>query len=157
MRSPLVAAVLVVVVLLGLAAAFELAIALEVISMGSDPDGDAPGDPIVFSGALLAMVVGAGLAAAMLVNRRIAWPAALLAPAAAAFLVCDYYTFDPYYLPDLRRYSEGIVPPYWIFGLAALALITGWQVRARSPLGLAATIAVMPLCAMTAMMLGIGK
>ena len=41
--------------------------------------------------------------------------AALLAPAAAAFLVAYFFTFDPYYAPSERRYSDGgAVPLGWI-------------------------------------------
>ena len=42
---------------------------------------------------------------------------------AAAFLVARFYTFDPYYLPTLRRMSDGgLVSPALVFAVAALAL-----------------------------------
>ena len=51
--------------------------------------------------------------------------AALLAPSAAAYLVAFYFTYDPYFAPELRRYSEGNVAGGWIALVAAIAVGAG--------------------------------
>src|SRR5919204_3194020 len=73
----------VVTALLG-GAAYELALALGFESTRVSKGEDAPGEVWVFLGALIAMLVGAGLAVAWM--RRPRLDAALLAPAAAAFV-----------------------------------------------------------------------
>ena len=77
--------------------------------------------------------------------------AELLAPAAAAFLVARFYTFDPYYLPTLRRASDGgLVAPEVVYLLAGLALVAGLLVRLRPRVGLWLTSVVMIGCALFA-------
>jgi drug/metabolite transporter (DMT)-like permease len=72
--------------------------------------------------AVLAMLVGAGLVAAKLRSPA----AALLAPAAALFVVPLYFTFDPYYAPTERRYSDGgMLPLSWIVAVAVVGLAAG--------------------------------
>jgi hypothetical protein len=101
---------------------YEALVALKVIELGSEPGAGAPGEQAVALIAVLAMLVAAGLAAFAAFGARVPL-LALLPPAAAAFLVSRFYTFDPYYLPTLRRYSEdGMLPPELVFGVVALAL-----------------------------------
>ena len=56
---------------------------------------------------------------------RLSHGAALLALSAAAYLVAFYFTYDPYFAPGLRRYSEGNVAGGWIALVAAIAVGAG--------------------------------
>jgi hypothetical protein len=115
---------LVVVVLLA-AAAYEAAVALEWISLGSEPGDDAPGQAVVTLAAFVALAAGMGIGAvgALRRGRVRGWPAMLIPVAAAAYLVVHYYAFDSYYLPTLRRFSDdGSIGAAWIYGVAACAV-----------------------------------
>jgi hypothetical protein len=133
---------------LAAAAAYEAAIALGWISMGSLPGDDAPGSGIVLAAALLALVVGAVALAAGASGRA----AAAVLVAGAAFLVADFFTYDSYYLPALQRYSENPSYPGWVAGLAltmlAAAAAARWVARPGAVLLL--------VCAATAFSFGIG-
>ncbi len=83
--------------------------------------------------------------------------APLVAPAAAAFAVARFYSFDDYYLPTLRRMSDGgWVPGKWIVVLAALALLAGVSTRIRSRIGIALTSLVLFMSALTSVAVGMG-
>ena len=52
--------------------------------------------------------------------------AALLAPSAAAFMAAHFFTYDAYYAPSLRRYSDGgAVPLGWVVFVAIVAVGAG--------------------------------
>ena len=87
------------------AAAYEAALALEWISMGSKPGDEATGQGAVTIAAFLALLTGI---VATVVSRRILrrWPATLVPVVAAAYMVAHYYAFDSYYLPSLTRFSD---------------------------------------------------
>jgi hypothetical protein len=83
--------------------------------------------------------------------------ASLLAPAAAAFVLARFYTYDPYYAPTLRRMSDdGLVADAWVYVLVGLALLAAVLVRLRPRAGLGATSLVMVLSAFTALAEGAG-
>ena len=104
------------------AAAYELALALGAGSLGPQPGEDVPGATAVRVVAALAMFAGVGLVAAKLGPPAVA----LLAPAAVLFVVPLYFTFDPYYAPTERRYSDGgIFPLGWIVAVAVAGLVAG--------------------------------
>jgi hypothetical protein len=95
-------------------AAYELAVALDWISLGTLPGQGPPGEGWVILVALLTMLAGIGL----VLSGDLA--AITLPLAAAAFVVAHFYSFDDYYLPTLRRFSEGGAPSAeWIYALAA--------------------------------------
>jgi hypothetical protein len=114
------------------AAAYELALALGAGSIGPEPGEGVPGSGAVLVVALLGMVAASGLS---LSYRTRPWPAALFAPAAAAFLVAFYFTYDPYFAPTLRRYSEGNVGAAWIAVVAVVALADGVLTRLQPRIG----------------------
>jgi hypothetical protein len=110
---------LVVVALLLVAAGYEAAVALELVSMGSEPGDEATGEDIARTGGMIALLVGMGYFAVQLPRREVAlsWAAVLIPVAAVAFVTARFYSFDSYYLPTLRRFSEGgSVEEAWVYG-----------------------------------------
>jgi hypothetical protein len=129
------------------ASAYELALALGAGSIGPDPGEDVPGATAVRVVAVLAMLAGAGLVGTKLRPSV----AALLAPAAALFVVPLYFTFDPYYAPTERRYSDGgMLPPSWIVTVAVAGIVAGVLTRLFPRVGAWATIPALLLLAFTA-------
>ena len=144
-----VAAGLTLGVLLG-ATLYETLVALQVIELGSQPGDGPPGEQTVALVAVLAMLVAAGLGVLAAVGAHVPF-VPLLAPAAAAFLVARFYTFDPYYLPDLRRFSEdGMLPPALVYGVVALAVGAALLTLANRRLGAALSVPVILACALFA-------
>jgi hypothetical protein len=84
-----------VVLVLLAAAAYEAAVALEWISMGTLPGQEAAGQALVTIAAFLALLTGivATLARLRILRR---WSATLVPIAAAAYMVAHYYAFDSY-------------------------------------------------------------
>ena len=108
------------------AAAYEAALALGAAGVGREPGAGAPGEDVVAFIALLFTIAALILlGVATLVSRDV--PAlAAFAPAGAAFVLARYFTYDPYYAPNLRRYSDGSgVPLWWIVFLAAASAGAG--------------------------------
>jgi hypothetical protein len=147
------------VVVLFAAAAYEAAVALEWIPMGSQPGEDPPGQAVATTAAFLALVVGMGLGAAAALRMRATprWPAVLVPAAAVAYLTAHFYAFDPYYLPTLRRFSDqGSVRPAWVLGVAVSALLDALAVGVRPRVGFALMPPVLFVCAVTVVAEGIG-
>jgi peptidoglycan/LPS O-acetylase OafA/YrhL len=98
-----------VVVVLLAAAAYEAAVALEWISLGSQPGDDPPGQAVVTIAAFLALLTGfvaAGIGQRVWRGRL----ATLVPVVAAAYMVVQYYTFDSYYLPSRTLFRIQEVP-----------------------------------------------
>ena len=135
------------------AAAYELALALGAGSIGPSPGDDVAGSVVVRLIGLLAMFTAAVLAVFPTMRP---WPAALFAPAAAAFLVAFYFTYDPYFAPDLRRYSEGNVGARWIVVVALLALANGVLTRLQPRIGRGPTSVVVLVVLLATVLAGDG-
>jgi hypothetical protein len=135
------------------AAAYEFALALGAGSLGPLPGEGVAGSAVAGTVALLAMVAAASLAP---FARMRPWPAALFAPAAAAYLLAFYYTYDPYFAPTLRRYSEGNIGGRWIAVVAVVALANGVLTRLRPRIGRFTTSAVVILVLLTTVLAGDG-
>jgi hypothetical protein len=145
-----------VVLVLLAAAAYEAAVAFEWISMGSQPGDAAAGQAPVSMAAFLALLTGI---VATLISRRILrrWPAALVPVAAAAYMVAHYYAFDPYYLPTLRRFSDGgVVAAAWVYGVAVASLVATVAIRRRPSTAPVLTPLVLLVCAVTVFAQGKG-
>jgi hypothetical protein len=84
------------------------------------------------------------------------WPTALFAPAAAAFLVAFYFTYDPYYAPQLYRYSEGNLAPVWIAVVAAIAVANGVLTWLQPRIGRFTTSGVLVLVVVATVLAGTG-
>jgi hypothetical protein len=134
------------------AAIFELALAVGLVGSysGRAPGQDVEGENTVVEVAVLTMLAGSVVALAHAIRPRRPWTVALFAPAAAAFVTARFYTYDPYYLPDLRRYSdEGAVLDVWILGTLALAIVVGRATGLRPRGGSIATAAMLPWLVLT--------
>lgn len=146
-------------VVLFAAAAYEVAVALEWISLGSTPGDDAPGQAVVTIAAFLALGVGMGLGIVGALGRgRVSGrPAFLIPVAAAAYLLGHYYAFDSYYLPTLRRFSDdGSIAARWVYGSAGLALVVAGLIAVTPRIGLALVPFVLLLCGIFVVGAGIG-
>ena len=150
------AALLILLVLAG-AAAYEAAVALEWIPVGTQP-----GEGARYEGYVLVFAVGATLAGVvvslMLATRRQrSAPAAFFAAAAAALMVAHYYTFDTYYLPSLTRYSDSAsFSPTWVYSVAIAGALASLLALERSRIGLMASAIVSLLCLFTIVFSGFG-
>ena len=145
-----------IVVVLLAATAYEAAIALEWISMGSQPGDDAPAQGVVTIAAFLALLTGI---VATLISRRILrrWPATLVPVAAAAYMVAHYYAFDSYYLPSLRRFSDsGGVSSVWVYGVTVAAVIVALAIRRRPSVAPVLSPILLLICAGTVIAEGFG-
>jgi len=152
-RSVLVAAVLLA---LSFATAYEAAVALGAISLGPVPGAGPAGGEAVLKLGLLALVSGCGLALAESVRPRSSW-AAFIGPAAVAFALARFHTYDPYYAPGLRRMSDGgLFSPVWVYGLVASGIASACLARMRPRAGMIATAAVALVAAFTALFSGVG-
>jgi hypothetical protein len=93
--------------------------------------------------ALVAMLVGTGLA---VLSPRADVPVgvvAALAPSAAAFSLARFYTYDSYFT-TLRRYCDnGAVQPAWMFVVTAAAIVAGVLVWRSPRVGAVATAVVL--------------
>jgi hypothetical protein len=158
MQTKLSVPVLVVFLVLAGATVYEALVALRVIGLGSLPGEGPPG------GELVGFVAAIGLLAASLLSAVLAGvgsaapaPSASLAPAAAAFLLAYFHTFDSYYLPSLIRYSErDFNPPVVVFVLVGLSLAAGLVTLRRRRAGLALSVPLILACALTAFLTGAG-
>lgn len=132
------------------ATAYEALVAFGVIELGSQPGDGPPGEQTVALIAVCAMLVAAGLAVVAALGARVPF-VALLPPAAAAFLVARFYTFDPYFLPTLRRFSDdGMLPPALVYGMVALAVGAALLTRVNRRVGAAVSVPVILACALFA-------
>jgi hypothetical protein len=146
----------VLLVLLG-AAAYEAAVALEWIPVGTDPGENARFEGIVMASADLAILAGIVISLVLAAQDRRAVPAALFPAAAAVLMVAHYYTFDTYYVPTLSRYSEGSFSPTSVYGIA-LASVPAWFFSLAKPrVGFVLGASVMMLCFFMTNLFGFGK
>ena len=124
---------------------------------GSTPGGGVEGEETVAGVAFLTMFVGAFFALGHALYPRAPWAVALFAPAAAAFMITRFHTYDPYYLPTLRRYSDdGGVGDRWILEMLVAALVVGVLTRLVPRVGSVATAPLMLLIMATTVLAGAG-
>jgi hypothetical protein len=145
-----------VVVVLLAAAAYEAAVALEWISLGSQPGDDPPGQAVVTIAAFLALLTGfvaAGIGQRVWRGRL----ATLVPVVAAAYMVVQYYTFDSYYLPSRTRFSDtGSALSMWVYGVAVAAVIVAFAISKRPSFARVLTPAVLLICGLMVASEGLG-
>jgi hypothetical protein len=150
-------AILAVVVVLALATVYEALVALRVIDLGSLPGEGPPGAEVVGVVAAVALMAAALLATVLFRMGGAPALAALLAPAAGAFLLARFYAFDPYYLPAHIRYLDrGFVPPAVVFALAGLAATAGLLTMRTRSVGLALSLLSILASGLIAWLSGVG-
>jgi len=141
------------------AATFELALVVGLIGTyhGLRSGDSVDGEQVVAGVAAFMMLLGAALA---VVHASRPWSpsaVALFAPAAAAFMVTRFYTYDPYYFPNLRRYSDdGGMPAWWILIVLAVSIAVGLLTRRFPRAGSVATAVTLPLVLVTSSLTGFG-
>ena len=142
---------------LGAVTVYELLVALGVIELGSLPGEGPPGAGIVGTLAAVGLLAAAVLSAVLARAGGAPALSAFLAPAAGAFLLAYFYTFDPYYLPSLIRHAErDFVPSALVFALAAAALAVGPLALLRRRAGLVLSVPTILLCGLAAWWSGLG-
>lgn len=118
------------------AAAYQGLTALDAIPPGDQPGETPPGLGPLVTICLVSLLAGgiALLASGLARADGRPRPAELVAIplAAALYAIANHYTYDPYYLPTLRRVSDGGVPTVVIVVLVTCAIVcaTGLGVRA---------------------------
>jgi hypothetical protein len=116
--APVLAAILFV------AALYELAVALKWIPLGSVPGAGPSGEGFFLSTAALGMLIGVGCYfRAGLREHHFVWAEPLIPVAAVGLVTARFYSFDPYYLPSLQRYSENeFIQSAWFYFLIGCAV-----------------------------------
>jgi hypothetical protein len=151
LATPLILAVLVA------GAAYETAVALGWISLGTQPGEGPPFEGLVLGAALIAMLVGALVSFALSTEGRCSTFVALFGAAAGAFVVARFHGFDPYYLPTLRRYSDaGAFSPVLVYTVAGLGVLASVLCRVRPRPGLVLSGVDLLVCLFASMLLGTG-
>ena len=150
--------VLVLLVALLGAAAYEAGVALEWIPVGTEPGAGARYEGFVLLSALVAMLAAVIVSLVLAARQRRDVPASFLAAATAALMVAHSFTFDTYYLPTLTRYwDSGAFSHAWVLWLSLAAGLTSLLALARPLYGFMATALVIPLCLFTIVFAGFGK
>ena len=155
-RSDAVAAGAVAVLLA--AAAWELAVAAKVVHFGRAPGQGAPGEGIAVGFGLVALLAAMAISfVAILRGRQLKRAYALLPLAAAAFVTARYYSFDPYYAPARRRFSDGgLVAGSWMFALDAALVASAVLIAVRPRRWVGILPVLLLLCAGTVVVQGAG-
>ena len=146
----------VLLVLLG-AAAYEAAIAVQWIPVGTQPGDGARFEGIVLVAAVIAMLAGIVLALLHAARAERSGPAGLFGTATAALMVAHYYTFDTYYLPTHTRYSDSGPSPTWVYTVAIAGGLASLLAFLRPRIGFSASAVVIVLCLFTIIFAGVGK
>jgi hypothetical protein len=144
-------------VVLVAAAAYEVALMLRGGYAGLGAGEEPGGEVLTSSLAVLAMLVGVIVAVVCAVRSRVPWAVALFAPAAVGFVVATFYSYDPYYFPDLVRHSDrGHVSGWWILAMVSLSLGAAGLSLLKPRLGSIATSLTLPVLLFTWFVTGIG-
>ena len=140
------------------AAIQQAAVAFGWLELGSLPGDEPPLSRLVVLG-IVALLAGAIPALAIVRDPRDRWANALLAAlgfAAAGFVLARFYAYDSYFLPTLRRHSEGGNPTWtWIVVAVGAALAAGIGTLARPRAGGLASAAALPFAGFTALITGL--
>jgi hypothetical protein len=139
------------------AAAYELAFMLWGSYSGLEPGQSPSGRTLAELIAMVAMVAAFVVAIAGITRPVLRPVLAILAPAAAAFVLARFFTYDPYYFPTLHRYSDGgILPLGWVLLVTGMGLLAGVTARLRPRAGSPATIVVLLLLLFNFVWMGTG-
>jgi hypothetical protein len=138
-------------------AAYEVALLLWGSYGGLDAGQPPAGERVVDMAGALAMIASFFLAGVVAIRPRLTRAIAMFAPAAAALLIARYFTYDPYYFPTLRSYSDGgILPLWWMLLIVCTSILVGIATRIRPRPGSWSTFLIMPLDLFTLVYMGAG-
>jgi len=141
---------LVVVVVIGFAAAYEAAVALQWIPVGRLPGEGGRLEGIFLAAGWLALLAAFFVSIVLAVANRRLSPGVLLGAVSAALVAAHAYTFDTYDLPTLVRYTEASAPSAsWVAWVVAGGLLASLLCLAQPRLGFAVTACVIPVCLFT--------
>ena len=140
------------------AAGYELVL----IVWGSYPHGLDPGESVngeatVAQIAYVGMLLAAAVAVGHALGPQLPAAVAQFAPAATAFSIARFYTYDPYYFPTLRRYSDdrpGALEALLV--MIALSLAAAVLTRRWPRIGSAVTALALPLVLFVSLILSDG-
>ncbi|MPZ50253.1 MAG: hypothetical protein GEU75_13315 [Dehalococcoidia bacterium] len=136
---------------------YEVVYALGWLQVGDLPGQGPPGHATAVLAGLLAMIIGAVLCAALAFQSAKMPLTEWLAPAGVAFVTARFFIFDPYYAPQLRRFSDGgVVSEGWLLALVITAAIAALVIRRYSSPGHALGSIVLVLAVFTAVLQGAG-
>jgi hypothetical protein len=141
------------------AAAYELAVALGWIPLGNEegegPTGEDTAVAIAFGVLLVGGIVAIG--AAIGGGRYARWPWVALPLTGAALVGARFFTYDPYYLPELRRLSDGgVVTGTWVVLVVVFCLLAALLTALRLRVGLPLVGVTAIVCGFTAAFAGTG-
>ena len=146
------------VAVLGVGVIYESLVATEVVSISPVPGEGAPGAAVVAVASMLSLLAGVGASVVRSARRgarRAVWP--LLPLAGTAYMVAQWETFDPYYAPTLRRYSDGGVTEPWIVAVGLGALVAAGVSVLVPRLGAVLGALVLVVEALTVFVMPFGK
>jgi hypothetical protein len=134
-----------------IAAAYETAIALRWIPLGTQPDEGARFEWFFLIAGGLAMLTGVVVSLLLAVANRRWTPGLALGAVASALVAAHAYTFDTYLLPSLVRYTEsGTLPSAtWVAWIVAAGLLSSLFSLMYPAIGFVTTSVVMLLCFFT--------
>lgn len=138
-------------------AAYEVALMLWGSYSGLEPGQSAAGENVVAAVAGFAMIAGLVLVALGRARAPNQAAVTVFAVAAAAFVTARFFTYDPYYFPTLRRYSDGgILPLWWVLVVSGLAVLAGLATRFWLRLGSILTFPAVLLAMFNLVWMGTG-
>ena len=139
-----------VVLVIAVATAYEAAVALHWVPIGTLPGEGARFEGFFRFAGWLAMLAGFVVSLLLAVANRRTTPGVLLGAAAAALVAAHASTFDTYVLPTLVRYTEAGAPPAsWVAWIVAGGLLASVLCLVAPRLGFLVTACVIPVCLFT--------
>lgn len=135
-------------------------VALGVLSLGVEPQGEsrfhwivAVAFPALLACGLLFLI---GSAARRVGEPLAGWTPAVLFPAAGAlWVIAGFFSYDPYYQPTLKRYSEeATFSGWWIAVVVVLCALACLAVRRAGRAGLALGGVALLMCVLAPLSVG---
>jgi hypothetical protein len=124
---------------------------------GLEPGESVSGEATVAQIAYVVMLLAAAVAVGHALGPQLPAAVALFVPAATTFSIARFYTYDPYYFPTLRRYSDerpGAVEA--LLFMISLSLAAAVLTRRWPRIGSAVTAVALPLVLFTSLILSDG-
>lgn len=138
------------VAVMAVSAAYEAAVALKWIPVGTVSGEGARFEGVFMVAGGLAMLAGVVASLFFFRTNRTSTPGVLLGAVAAALVAAHAYTFNTYVLPSLVRYTESGMPSAtWVGWIVAAGLLSSLFSLMFPRIGFAVTSAVLAVCFFT--------